>query len=239
MTPSATPPSQLKPHNKLLARLPAEDYNRLVPSLEAVRLSSKSVLQGPEVPLRRVYFPGGGVCSIACMMADGETVDVAVIGNDGFIGVNAFFKGKAEFHEAVVRIPNNAVAMPVTAFWREMERGGPFADAMTRYAQVFVATLAQSVACNALHPIEQRCSRWLLDVYDRVGQPEFPLTQELLAAMLGVRRASVTICAGTLNQRGIIEYGHNRMVIRDRARLETMSCECYAATRRYFASLLP
>ena len=238
MIPSATQPSQLKPHNKLLARLPAEDYKRLAPSLEAVRLLSKSVLQGPQVPLQRVYFPGGGVCSIACMMADGETVDVAAIGNDGFIGVTAFFKGKVEFHEAVVRVPNNAVAMPVTAFWREMERGGAFADAMTRYAQAFVATLIQSAACNALHPIEQRCARWLLDIHDRVGRSEFSLTQELLATMLGVRRASVTICAGALHHGGIIDYGRNRMIIRDRARLETTSCECYAAAKRYFAAIL-
>ena len=238
MTGNTNQPSLLTPPNKLLARLPVEDYKRLAPSLEAVRLSTKSVLQGPEVPLQRVYFPGGGVCSIACMMADGETVDVAAIGNDGFIGVTAFFKGKVEFHEAVVRIPNNAVAMPVTAFWREMERGGAFADAMTRYAQAFVATLIQSAACNALHPIEQRCARWLLDIHDRVGRSEFSLTQELLATMLGVRRASVTICAGALHHGGIIDYGRNRMIIRDRARLETTSCECYAAAKRYFAAIL-
>lgn len=239
MPPSATQPSQLKPHNKLLARLPVDDYTRLAPSLEAVKLSSSSVLQAPGVPLQRVYFPGGGVCSITCMMAGGEMVDVAAIGNDGFIGVAALFRSKVELHEAVVRIPNNGLAMPVTAFWGEMERGGAFADAMTRYAQAFVATLIQSAACNALHPIEQRCARWLLDIHDRVGKPEFSLTQELLATMLGVRRASVTICAGALHHGGSIDYGRNRMVIRDRARLETACCECYAASRRYFASLLP
>ena len=227
------------PPNKLLARLPAEDYRRLAPSLEAVRLSSKSVLHAPGVPLQRVYFPGGGVCSIACMMADGEMVDVAAVGNEGVIGVAALFGSEIEFHEGVVRIPNNAQAMPVTVFRREIERGGPFSDTMHRYAQAFVATLIQSAACNALHPIEQRCSRWLLDIHDRVGRPEFSLTQELLATMLGVRRASVTTCAGTLHHGGIIDYGRNRMVIRDRARLETMCCECYAATRRYLASLLP
>ena len=97
----------------------------------------------------------------------------------------------------------------------------------------------QSVACNALHAIEQRCARWLLDIHDRIARPEFSLTQELLAAMLGVRRASVTTCAGALLHDGIIDYGRNRMVIRDRARLETTACDCYAATRRYYASLLP
>jgi len=239
MTASAAQRSHLKPLNKLLARLPAEDYGRLAPFLETVRLSSKDVLLGPSAVLQRVYFPEGGVCSMTCMMADGETVDVAAVGNEGLIGVAEILRGDTELHEAVVRIPTDAQALSVTVFRREIERGGSFSDTMHRYAQAFVATLIQSAACNALHPIEQRCSRWLLDIHDRVGQPEFPLTQELLAAMLGVRRASVTTCAGALQHDGIIDYGRNRMVVRDRARLETTSCECYAATRRYFASLLP
>lgn len=239
MTASAARRPHLKPLNKLLARLPAEDYRRLAPFLETVSLSSRDVLIAPELPLQHVYFPEGGVCSITCTMADGETVDVAAVGNEGLVGIAAVLKGDIESHEAVVRIPNDAQALPVTVFRREIERGGPLSDTMHRYAQAFVATLIQSAACNALHPIEQRCSRWLLDILDRVGQPDFQLTQELLAAMLGVRRASVTICAGSLHHSGIIDYGRNRMVIRDRARLEAMSCECYTATRRYFAALLP
>jgi CRP-like cAMP-binding protein len=172
------------------------------------------------------------------MMADGEVVDVALVGNEGLVGLSGVFKSDIELYESRVRIPNNAQAMSVTAFWREMERGGPFHDVMTQYAQAFVASLMQSVACNALHPIEKRCARWLLDIHDRMGRAEFPLTQELLATMLGVRRASVTVCAGDLHHGGLIDYGRRRVVIRDRVRLEAISCECYAVVKGHFSRLL-
>jgi CRP-like cAMP-binding protein len=172
------------------------------------------------------------------MMADGGTVDVALVGNEGLLGWSAVFKSDVDLYEVRVRIPNNAQAMTVTAFWSEMERGGPFYDVMTRYVQAFVASLMQSVACNALHPIEQRCARWLLDIHDRMGRAEFPLTQELLATMLGVRRASVTLCAGDLHHEGLIDYGRRRLAIRDRAGLEAVSCECYEAVKGNFSRLL-
>jgi CRP-like cAMP-binding protein len=230
--------SPTKPLNRLLARLPESDYQRLAPSLETVRLSSGQVLYTLETPLRRVYFPGGGVCGITCMMADGEMVDVALVGNEGLVGLSAVFRSDIELHEARVRVPNNAQAMSVPAFWNEMERGGPFYDVMTRYAHAFVASLMQSVACNALHPIEKRCARWLLDIQDRTGRAEFPLTQELLATMLGVRRASVTVCAGDLHHEGLIDYGRRRLVIRDRGGLQAVSCECYATVKGNFSRLL-
>jgi CRP-like cAMP-binding protein len=231
--------SQPKPSNKLLARLPDDDYRRLAPLLDTVRLPGKTVLHSPGAPIQRVYFPQGGICSTTCLMADGEVVDVAIIGNDGIVGINAILRGDFALHETLVRIPNNAQALPVTAFWREMERGGAFYTVMTRYAQAFVAQLMQSIACNTLHPIEKRCARWLLDMHDRVGRAEFPLTQELLATMLGVRRASITVCASDLHHEGLIDYGRRRLVIRDRLGLETVSCECYATVKRYVAQLLP
>jgi CRP-like cAMP-binding protein len=230
--------SPTKPSNRLLARLPETDYQRLAPFLETVGLPSGEVLHTPESPLRRVYFPGGGVCAVTCAMADGETVDLALVGNEGLVGLSTVFRSDIELYEARVRVPNNAQAMSITAFWREMERRGAFHDVMTRYAHAFVASLMQSVACNALHPIEQRCARWLLDLQDRMGRAEFPLTQELLATMLGVRRASVTVCAGELHHGGLIDYGRRRLVIRDRVGLEAVSCECYATVKGHFSRLL-
>ena len=228
-----------RPSNRLLARLPEDDYRRLVPLLATIRLPGKSVLHSPGAPLHRVYFPEGGVCSTTCMMADGEVVDVAIIGNEGIVGIDAVLRGDFALYETLVRIPNNARALPVTAFRREMERGGTFSDIMTRYAQAFVAHLMQSIACNAMHPIEKRCVRCLLDMHDRMGRPEFPLTQEMLAAMLGVRRASISLCASDLQHKGVIDLGRRRFVIRDRTRLESVCCECYAATKGNFSRLLP
>ena len=232
---ASSPP---RPLNKLLARLPDEDYRRLDPLFETVKLSGKSVLHSPGAPLQRVYFPEGGVCSTTCMMADGDVVDVAIIGNEGVVGINAILRGELALYETLVRIPNNARALPVTVFRREMERGGAFHDIMTRYAQAFVAHLMQSVACNTLHPIEKRCARWLLDMQDRMGRAEFPLTQELLATMLGVRRASIAVCASDLHHKELIDFGQRRLVIRDRTRLEAVCCECYVTVKGNFSRLL-
>lgn len=226
--------------NKLLARLPSADYQRLLPSLATVPLSRRRVLQKQHETAQRIYFPGGGVCSITRMMADGQIVETASVGNEGMIGLTAFFGGDLEPGEALVQVPGGeAQVMDINAFRREIERRGAFYDLINRYAQAFVASLMQSVACNALHPLERRCARWLLETHDRIGRDEFALTQDVLAAMLGVRRASVTLCAGDLHHEGAIDYGHRRIVVRSRAKLEAASCECYAVIKGYFARLFP
>jgi CRP-like cAMP-binding protein len=129
--------------------------------------------------------------------------------------------------------------MDVGSFRRELGRRGPFYDVVNRYAQAFVASLMQSVACNALHAIEKRCARWLLETHDRVGRDAFPATHELLATALGVRRASVTVAVTALHRAGLIDYGHKRIVIRNRRELEAASCECYSLVTGYFARLFP
>jgi CRP-like cAMP-binding protein len=150
------------------------------------------------------------------------------------------FEGDLENGEALVEIADGDVqVMDATVFRQEMERRGPFYDLACRYAHAFVASLEQSVACNALHPVEKRCARWLLESHDRMGRDDFPLSQAVLANMLGVRRASVTLAAGTLHRAGLIDYSYKRIAIRNRAGLEAASCECYAAVKGYFARLLP
>ena len=225
--------------NKLLARLPAADYRRLLSVLDTISLPFQHVLLKPGEAAQTVYFPGDGACSITQVMRNGRTVEVATVGNEGFIGINALFGGERVLGGALVKVPDGAAqAMSATAFQREMNRRGPFSKVINRYAQVFVAFLMQSVACNALHSVDQRCARWLLTTRDRAGHNEFPLTQEFLAVMLGVRRPSVTLAVGALQRAGLIDYGHRRVVIVDRAGLEAASCECYAVIKRHFARLL-
>ena len=225
--------------NKLLASLPIAEYRRLLSVLDTISLPFQHVLLKPGETLQTIYFPGDGVCSITQVMRDGRTVEIATVGNEGFIGVNALFGGERVLGGALVRVPDaRAQVMSAKAFQREMNRRGPFSELINRYAHGFVAYLMQSVACNALHSVDQRCARWLLITRDRVGRNEFPLTQEFLAVMLGVRRATVTLAVSALQRAGLIDYGHRRIVILDRAGLEAASCECYAVVKKHFARLL-
>jgi CRP-like cAMP-binding protein len=228
-----------RPPNRLLASLPAVERRRLFAFLEAVSLPFQHVLLKPEQPLDKVYFPGSGVFSITHIMKNGRALEVATVGNEGFIGINALFGGEQWLAGALVKVPDErAQVMSVTAFQREMNRGGPFSNIINRYAQGFVAFLMQSVACNAVHSVEERCARWLLTTRDRVGRNDFPMTQELLALMLGVRRPSVTIAVNALQRAGLIEYRHKRLRIVDGLGLEAASCECYVVVKKSFARLL-
>jgi CRP-like cAMP-binding protein len=232
-----TPALRTSP-NKLLASLPAGDYRRLLPLLRAMSLPFQHVLLKPTGTLSTIYFPGDGAYSITQVMKSGRTVEVATVGNEGFIGINALFHGHRWLAGAVVKVPDPvAHAMSIRAFRHEMNRRGRFAEAINRYAEGFVASLMRSVACNALHSVEQRCARWLLTTRGRVHRNEFPLTQEFLALMLGVRRPTVTLALGTLQRRGLIEYGRRRLVVLDPAGLEAASCECYSAVTRHFVRL--
>jgi CRP-like cAMP-binding protein len=226
--------------NRLLARLPDDDYRWLLPDLETIRLRPKDVLLAPHARTQKIYFLGGGVCSLSVVTADGQTAGVGMAGKEGCIGMTAFGGDPDSGQTAVVEIADgDAQVMDATAFQREVDRGAAFKDLIHRYALAFVESLMQSVACNALHPIEKRYARCLLDIRDRVGRDEFALTQDVLAAMLGVRRASVTLAAGALHRAGIIDHVHKDIVIRDPAGLEAAACECYALVKGHFARLLP
>jgi CRP-like cAMP-binding protein len=226
--------------NKLLARLPADDYRRLLPDLKTSHLRPKRVLLKPHLPVRKIYFLAGGVCSITQVTADGQMAGVAMVGNEGLVGMDAFGGDPESGQTAVIEIADgDAQVMDARIFHREMNRGTAFKDLIHCYGQAFVESLMQSVACNALHPIEKRCARCLLEIRDRVGRNEFPLTQDVLATMLGVRRASVTLAAGALHRAGLIEHAHKRIAISDGAGLESIACECYALIKGHFARLLP
>jgi CRP-like cAMP-binding protein len=225
--------------NRMLAMLPSDDYQRVSSDLTWRPLKVRQVLHKHGEPVSEIYFPGRSVCSITKVMEDGGVVEVAMVGREGLVGIGAVFGAPVSSGEAFVQIAAEpAAVMSIDAFRREMERRGAFYDRVTRYSQAFVNMLMQSVACNGLHSAEERCCRWLLMTQDRIVQDEFPLTHELLAIMLGVRRPTVTLVMAELTRAGIISHvrGHVRIV--DRAGLEKATCECYRNIRMVADGLL-
>jgi len=226
--------------NRILEGLPAREFQRLVPSLTPAALELKDPLLGPGTTIGTVYFPETAVVSLLTTMDDGSMIEIATIGNEGLVGVPAFLgaqsMGARDFYQ--VQVPGRAQAMDIKTFL-EMTGRDPFRGLIQRYAQALFSQVTQQVACNGLHSIEERCSRWLLLTHDRVGSNQFPLTQEFLAQMLGVRRASVSVAAGVLQKAGFIRYSRGRVTVLDREGLEHASCECYGITRAEFDRLLP
>lgn len=231
-----------EPHtrNRLLAALPPEEYRRLEPHLTAVPLHQHTVLEALGEPIERVYFPWDGVCSFTNVMQDGRTVEVGTIGNEGVVGMEAYFGGHLSNIQTVVQVPGAGATMMRTGrFVAEMDREGALYQLVRRYSQALLSLVTQSVACNALHDMDQRCARWLLMTHDRVDGDTVLLTQEYLAAMLGARRATVTLVAKRLQRAGLIDYRRGRMIVKDRPGLARLSCECYGVVRAHFERLLP
>jgi CRP-like cAMP-binding protein len=219
-----TPP----PGNDLLAALPPDDYARLAPTLCNTPLTLKRVLHKPGEAIDRVYFPGGGFASVVTVLKDGGMVEVATIGREGMVGISAVLNGDPSPAAAMVQAETDVCyTMSARAFREEMDRRGAFYELLTRYGQALVGFIMQSTACNAVHSVEQRLSRWLLLAHDRVGMDEFPLTQEFAAMMLGTSRPTVTVIAGTLQKAGSIKYHRGHVTVVDRENLEASSCECY------------
>jgi CRP-like cAMP-binding protein len=226
--------------NKLLAALPAADYQRLLPSLAIVPLKFKQVLHKDGGKIDAVYFPHGGVCSITNVMSDGRMVEVATIGNEGMVGLAAFFGGDVSVGDAFVQVPDGeGESMPLDAFNRELSRRGPFYDVIGRYGQAMQALIMQSAACFSMHTVEERCCRWLLMTHDRVEGDDFQLTHEFLSYMLGSRRPTVSLVLGTLEKAGVIRNGTKKIAVTNRKGLEDMSCECYEVVKSTFERLLP
>ena len=216
--------------NRLLAALPPADYKRIAALLDVVSLKLKRVLHKPGEPIRHVYFPGNGFCSILTVLEDGNMVEVATIGNEGMVGTSMVLDGSPPVSTTMVQGEGDTCyRMTAGAFREEMNRRGAFYDLLTRFAQAFVGFVMQSTACNAVHSIEQRLARWLLMARDRMGGDSFPLTQEFVAMMLGATRPTVTVVAGTLQRAGLITYHRGHVTILDGRKLEAASCECYRA----------
>ncbi len=226
--------ARLARRNRLLAALPPEAYEQLPPVLEHVALSFKQTLQEPDIPMSHVYFPLSGVVSILVVLEDETSIEVATVGNEGMVGLPVFLGSDAMPTRSIVQIPGEALRMSSETFGQTLTHLEPLRDILQRYTQAMFMLVAQSVACNRVHNISQRCARWLLTTQDRVGTNEFPLTQEFLSEMLGVRRAGVSEVASELQQAGLIRYHRGIITIMDREGLEARSCECYRIINEEF-----
>ena len=226
--------------NRLLASLPPSDRSLLDPFLESVTLYQSEVLFEPGDDVTRTYFPcASTMASLVVMMQSGRAAEAATVGREGALGGIVSSGYKPAFARAEVQIPGPALRIETARLEEAKGRSASLRDLFSRYADVLLAQIVQSVACNALHSLEARCCRWLLTTQDRVNSAEIPLTQEALAEMLGVQRTTVTSVARALRARGLIRYARGQIAILDRARLEAAACECHAAVKQHFDRVLP
>jgi CRP-like cAMP-binding protein len=221
----------------LLDRLPEAAYRRLLPLLEPVALSSGQILYEARGPIEYAYFPMGAVLSALTVMQDGNAIEVATIGNEGMVG-HYGFGGTRSAHRMIVQVENGGLRIGARALERQAAKDHRLRELLTADHFAFVSQVSQSVACNGLHRLVERCCRWLLMTRDRVGSDELRLTHEYLALMLGARRASVTEALRPLQAAGVVQSHRGRITILDRAGLEARSCECYFVVRDDYDRLL-
>ena len=224
--------------NRLLHALPLEEYERILLELTPVRLRLKDVLIEPDAPIADVYVVREGVGSMVATEQEGGDIEVGTMGNEGLIGLPVLFGVDRIPYRVIVQVEGDAWRISADAFQRLVDERPVVRHLFLRYAQYFTDQISQSVACNRLHTLEERCARWLLMTHDRVHANQFELTHEFLALMLGVRRAGVTVAMGTLQSEGVLRYTRGRVEVLDRPRLEEASCGCYHITRTALDRLL-
>ncbi len=206
--------------------------------MKMVDLAQGDSLYQPNEQLKYVYFPEQGVAAILNILEDGTESEIATVGNEGVVGLPAFFGSATSSRRAFYQISGTAVRVNAAAVRQETRKNGALAKTLRLYSQALFTQLAQQTTCNRLHTIKQRCCCWLLFTHDRVDGDEFGLTHEFLSEMLGARRAGVTVIAGALQRAGIIQNQRGRVTIRNRAKLEKTACECYRMIRAEFNRLL-
>jgi len=215
--------------NTLLARLSATDRERLTPYLEPVNLYFGEVLVEFDYHIEYVYFLETAVTSTVVRTPHGETLEVGIMGSEGFVGLSLLYGVQRSNATVLVQIPGRAVRMKTADFNQQVRtRGGPCLDLLLRYANFFQVMVQQHAACNASHRIEERMCRWILLTHDRAGSDTFALTHEYLSLMLGARRATVSAIAHKLKEAGIVSYTRGKLRVTDRPGLEACSCECYS-----------
>ncbi len=226
--------------NRLLDRLPVADQARVRQGMALARGEMRSVLLATGAVIQSVYFPVDAVVSSLTTMSDGAGVEILTIGNEGMVG-SPLLLGSTKMSErefCQVQVPGKLWRLDASIFRDEIARGGAFGEMVQLYIQGLFSQITQQVACNGLHSVNERCSRWLLLTHDRVNADEFPLTHEFLSQMLGVRRASVSLAAAALQNAGIIRYRLGRITVIDREGLEATACECYRVIRDEYDRLL-
>lgn len=235
------PMSELNdPHqNHLLDALLDIDFERLNPNLELVELPLGKVLYEPSEKLKYVYFPTTCIVSLLYVMENGASAEIAVVGNEGILGISIFMGGDSTPSRAVVQSAGYGYRMKAKILQNEFNQTGPLQRLLLRYTQALITQMAQTAVCNRHHTVEQQLCRWLLLSIDRLSSNELHMTQELIANMLGVRREGVTEAAGKLQRAGLIDYTRGRITVIDRPGLEKKVCECYQVVKTEFDRLLP
>ena len=231
-------PLQRPSRNELLATLAPEVLERLTPHLEVVPLPLGQVLYEAGAAMSHVYFPIDAIVSLLCVMADGASAEIAVVGNEGVVGVALFMGGQTTPSRALVQSAGSAYTLPSASLLTEFNQIGVLHNVLLRYTQALLTQMAQTAVCNRHHTVDQQLCRWLLLSLDRLNSSELSMTQELIANMLGVRREGVTEAAGKLQSSGIIRYSRGTITVLDRPQLEARVCECYAVVKKEFDRLL-
>ncbi len=224
--------------NRLLAALPPDDLERVLPTLQQVSFSLGDVVYEFSGHLDYVYFPTTAIISLLYTMENGASAEMGLTGNDGVVGIALFMGGETMPNRAVVQSAGDALRMKAQVLQAEFARGGEFQRLLLRYTQALITQISQTAVCNRLHSVEQQLCRWLLLSHDRVDTNELIMTQELIADMLGVRREGVTVAAGHLQDMGAISYVRGRIQILNRRKLEEIGCECYRVVKDEFDRLL-
>ena len=225
--------------NHLIAALPPAELQRWQPQLEAVTLTLGEVLYESGSTLSHVYFPPTAIVSLLYVMENGASAEIAVVGNEGLVGISLFMGGESTPSRAVVQSAGHGWRLPAQAMKDEFNRGGPVLHLLLRYTQALITQMAQTAVCNRHHSLDQQLCRWLLLSLDRLNGNQLVMTQELIANMLGVRREGVTESALKLQQAGLIRYARGHITVLDRPGLEQRTCECYAVVKKEYDRLLP
>jgi CRP-like cAMP-binding protein len=225
--------------NHLLAALPDAEWKRWSPSLERVQLPLGEVLYEPGITLNYVYFPLTAIVSLLYVMENGASGEIAVVGNEGIVGISLFMGGQSTPSRAVVQSAGIGCRLKAQLMKDEFDKAGPVLHLFLRYTQALITQMSQTAVCNRHHSLDQQLCRWLLLSLDRLHGDELVMTQELIANMLGVRREGVTEGALKLQKAGLIQYARGRITVLDRRGLEARTCECYAVVKREYDRLLP
>jgi CRP-like cAMP-binding protein len=226
------------PHgNRLLARLPPAEYQRLLPRLKLVPLELKHVLYEAGSAIDYAYFPNRGVVSALTVMEDGRAIEVATVGDEGMAGLPLLVGAKTTPNRVIVQVSGDAMRMGANVLMEEVSRDTPLRRLLVLYHSAFQVQVSQAVACNGLHSVHQRCCRWLLMTQDRAHSDVFPMTHEFLAEMLGVRRSTVSEVLEPFQKKGLIRYNRGKCTVLDREGLKAGSCECYRRINEQFARL--
>jgi len=226
------------PVNQLLAALPVEEYQCLIPHLEQVWLPLDQVLYEQGEIIRHVYFPNQAMISLISTLEDGSTTEIGLVGHEGMVGIPVILGGNLTINRAVVQIEGSAQRMDADVLKTEFNRGGALQRLLLLYTQALLTQISQFAVCKSHHTVEKQLARWLLTVHDCVQADELPLTQKFISKLLGIRRASVTVAAGSLQEAGIILYSRGKINILNREKLQSSACECYGHVKAEFTRLL-